>query len=73
MSKSFITTQAYMHLHLSGQLELEVSKDMTLVHVCSRHYVQAHAYWPWCFSADLGLTEWTQKGVEISQAHQAMV
>ena len=34
---------------------------MTLVHVCSRQYIHVYASWSWCFSADLGLGEWTQK------------
>ena len=59
MSEPFITTHAYIHFHLSGTLELGFSKEMTVIRVCSRHYVHMKAYWPWCGRVDLGLGEWT--------------
>lgn len=62
MSKSFITTQACIHSQSSKVVELEFSKKVTLVHVCSEHYEHVYADWPQCCTNDQGLGEWTREG-----------
>ena len=50
------------HKFWVGDRNSSFPRKMTLVHVCSRQFVRVYASWSWCFTADLGLGEWTQKG-----------